>query len=162
LAHIAKIAHPGDEVLLFSAVEPTDGHVRMRGPLRPLVAMATTPAAEPIVVENVNPKPIETKSQAVEAELAERIDYLNELAERLAVDARIKCEAVIHEDPACAIIEKALAYQPDMIVMATHGATGLVHILFGDIAEEVVRSGVAPVLLVHPENVKAARNALHR
>ena len=52
---------------------------------------------------------------------------------------------------------RAMSSQPDLIVMATHGRTGLVHILFGDVAEEVVRSGVAPVLLVHPESVRSAR-----
>jgi nucleotide-binding universal stress UspA family protein len=41
--------------------------------------------------------------------------------------------------------------------MATHGHTGLMHVLFGDVAESVVRSGVAPVLLVHPQHIAQAR-----
>jgi hypothetical protein len=47
--------------------------------------------------------------------------------------------------------------QVDLIVMATHGRTGLVHVLCGDVAESVLRSGVAPVLLVHPQAIAQSR-----
>ena len=36
-------------------------------------------------------------------------------------------------------------------VMATHGRTGVVRAIFGATAEEVVRSGLALIYLVHPE-----------
>jgi len=38
----------------------------------------------------------------------------------------------------------------DMIVMATHGHTGLRHILMGNVAEKVVRHSPVPVLTVKP------------
>lgn len=40
----------------------------------------------------------------------------------------------------------------DMIVMGTHGHTGLEHMLMGSVAENVVRRAPCPVLTVHPEN----------
>jgi nucleotide-binding universal stress UspA family protein len=49
------------------------------------------------------------------------------------------------------IIERAREEQPDVIVMATHSRQGISHLLFGSTTEEVVRSGVAPVLVVHPK-----------
>ena len=37
-----------------------------------------------------------------------------------------------------------------MIVMATHGHTGIKHLLIGSTAEKVVRKASCPVLTVHP------------
>ena len=159
LAHLAKIARIGDEVLLFSVVEPPDGRSRMRGPLRPLVEMATAPSAPPVLLHAVEPRAIETKGQALARGLSARTDYLKDLMARLPKGPTHACEAVVDGDAASAIIRRAMVLQPDLVVMATHGVTGRIHILFGDVAEEVVRSGVSPVLLVHPESVRIARKA---
>lgn len=40
----------------------------------------------------------------------------------------------------------------DMIVMGTHGHTGLLHLLIGSVAENVVRKAECPVLTVHPND----------
>jgi len=49
------------------------------------------------------------------------------------------------------IINYARAHQIDLIVMATHGRTGLAHALVGSVAEKVVRKAPCPVLTVkHP------------
>ncbi len=40
----------------------------------------------------------------------------------------------------------------DLIVMPTHGRTGLAHVLFGSVAERVVRMAKCPVLVVKPGN----------
>ena len=49
------------------------------------------------------------------------------------------------------IIDYARTHQIDMIVMATHGRTGLAHALVGSVAEKVVRKAPCPVLTVkHP------------
>jgi universal stress protein A len=38
---------------------------------------------------------------------------------------------------------------PDIIVMATHGQTGLRHLVYGSVAEKVVRLTKYPVLTIH-------------
>lgn len=43
----------------------------------------------------------------------------------------------------------------DLIVMATHGWTGVKHILMGSVAEKVVRRSTVPVLTVKPKPVRA-------
>ncbi len=57
------------------------------------------------------------------------------------------CELLVRRgDPAGAILELARELRADLIVMATHGRTGLSHLVLGSVAERVVRESVAPVL----------------
>lgn len=54
-------------------------------------------------------------------------------------------------NPAVEIITYAKTNAIDMIVLGTHGRSGLVHLLLGSVAEKVVRRATCPVLTVHPE-----------
>jgi nucleotide-binding universal stress UspA family protein len=46
------------------------------------------------------------------------------------------------------VIKKAVAEGADLIVMGTHGRTGLDHVLFGSTAEKVVRKSPIPVMTI--------------
>jgi len=48
------------------------------------------------------------------------------------------------------IIRAAKRLRCDLIVMATHGRTGLVHAIMGSVAENVLRRALCPVLTVRP------------
>ena len=48
------------------------------------------------------------------------------------------------------IVEVAAAEKVDLIVMATHGRTGLSHLFIGSVAERVVRMAPCPVLTIRP------------
>lgn len=50
--------------------------------------------------------------------------------------------------PAAGIIAVAKESQADLVVIATHGRTGLKHLLLGSVAERVVREAPCPVLVV--------------
>ena len=50
--------------------------------------------------------------------------------------------------PADSILDAARAQSVDVIVMGTHGRRGLSHVLFGSVAESVVRRSSCPVLTV--------------
>jgi len=50
--------------------------------------------------------------------------------------------------PAATIVDHATATGSTLIVMGTHGRTGLAHLLMGSVAEQVVRSAPCPVLTV--------------
>jgi nucleotide-binding universal stress UspA family protein len=47
-----------------------------------------------------------------------------------------------------AITDAALRHRADLIVLATHGRTGLKHLLLGSVAERVARMAECPVLTV--------------
>jgi nucleotide-binding universal stress UspA family protein len=53
------------------------------------------------------------------------------------------------QDPSSAILEEAKRSAADLIVLGTHGRTGLRRLLLGSVAEGVVRHAPVPVLLVH-------------
>jgi nucleotide-binding universal stress UspA family protein len=52
---------------------------------------------------------------------------------------------------ASAIVRQAEQVRADLIVMGTHGRSGLPHMLLGSVAEKVVRTASCPVLTVRPE-----------
>lgn len=60
---------------------------------------------------------------------------------------------------ALAIVDYATEHAIDLIVMGTHGRTGLAHLALGSVAEQVVRLAPCPVLTVRwlrPQPVESA------
>lgn len=55
---------------------------------------------------------------------------------------------VTYGDPAKEIVRVAEEESVDLIVIATHGLTGWQHLVFGSVAEKVVRTANCPVLTV--------------
>jgi nucleotide-binding universal stress UspA family protein len=56
--------------------------------------------------------------------------------------------AVVHGVPFQEILETAKRHHVDLIIMGTHGRTGLPHVLVGSVAEKVLRLAPCPVLVV--------------
>jgi nucleotide-binding universal stress UspA family protein len=57
-------------------------------------------------------------------------------------------------EAATVIVHQAKHVQADMIVIGTHGRSGLPHMLLGSVAEKVVRTASCPVLTIRPESFK--------
>lgn len=90
-------------------------------------------------------------------------DYMKEL--QTAAEAALqkildpeweKGKAVVRETrqgpPFVEIIRYARENDIDLIVMGTHGRSGLAHVLLGSVAEKVVRKAGCPVLTVRPSD----------
>ena len=79
--------------------------------------------------------------------------HLNEfLAARLPKDV-VAQPQVLHGRPFVEIIRYAREEHMDLIVLGTHGRTGLRHVLMGSVADKVVRKSPCPVLTVrHPDH----------
>jgi nucleotide-binding universal stress UspA family protein len=54
-------------------------------------------------------------------------------------------------EAATAIIHEAELRRADLIVMGTHGRTGLEYMLLGSVAEKVIRRAKCPVLTIRPD-----------
>ena len=71
---------------------------------------------------------------------------------RFAEDLRgrgLEVEALVREGyPATVIVEEAESLEADLVVIGTHGLSGLKHMLLGSIAERVVQKAPCPVLTV--------------
>jgi len=66
--------------------------------------------------------------------------------------------------PAQVIVDLAQRRKVGLIVMSTHGRTGLAHMVMGSVAEKVVRTATCPVLTVRGSGTrpKAARKAARK
>jgi nucleotide-binding universal stress UspA family protein len=73
--------------------------------------------------------------------------YLRHIAadfpEELVVETK-----VCHANPADAIVAEADAGDVDLVVMSTHGRSGLGRWIYGSVADEVIRRASVPILLV--------------
>lgn len=92
---------------------------------------------------------------------ADRAYWKNQLEQIRPVDARIPVHHVTLEgDPATEIVGYAKDVGADLIVMGTHGRTGLERLLMGSVAEKVLRDAPCSVLVVKlPKGVPAAEKA---
>lgn len=83
------------------------------------------------------------QDRACDPHLAERLEQVRSTSPELRV------ERVLHAGPAgkviCWLAEQRAC---DLIVMGTHGRTGLAHLLLGSVAEHVLRHARCPVLVV--------------
>jgi nucleotide-binding universal stress UspA family protein len=78
--------------------------------------------------------------------------YLADIQSRLAVEGiNVKTESVEGSVPAQVIADYSKNNGMDMIVMSTHGRTGLRHLMFGSVALSVLHESHVPVLLIRPE-----------
>jgi nucleotide-binding universal stress UspA family protein len=88
----------------------------------------------------------------LDSELAEAAERsMEELLQReeLVGAARI-VTSIAHGRASSTIIDYALEHSIDLVVIATHGRTGLEHLIFGSTAERVVRESHCPVLTIRP------------
>jgi len=74
--------------------------------------------------------------------------HLADITARLAKDGVTATASVVIGNPVTEIIRTVERHGIDLIVMGTHGRTGLQHLLAGSVTERVVRTSTCPVLTV--------------
>jgi nucleotide-binding universal stress UspA family protein len=87
--------------------------------------------------------------------------WRNQLEQIRPTNARIPVHHVLLEgDPAAEIVNYAAEAGMDLIVMGTHGRTGLERLLMGSVAEKVMREALCSVLVVKlPKRVQTTEQA---
>jgi nucleotide-binding universal stress UspA family protein len=89
----------------------------------------------------------EALGQEMAQEAERRLKMLIPAGQRSGLDVEM---VILHGMPFLEIIRHAKANEVDLIVIGTHGRSGMEHILFGSTAEKVVRKAPCPVLSVKP------------
>lgn len=74
-------------------------------------------------------------------------NLLSEFRNRFSKDLNVK-EVLLHGNDFEEIVEYAELNDIDLIVIATHGRTGVLHTLLGSVAEKVIRYSKVPVLVI--------------
>jgi nucleotide-binding universal stress UspA family protein len=111
------------------------------------------------VVEPARPEVLEgaVMVEDVEARRRDAEEYLAPISAMLRSQGVDTSWAIRHGRPADEILAAATESGADLIAMATHGRTGLGRLLFGSVAEAVLRRASVPVFLIRqPQTVEAA------
>jgi nucleotide-binding universal stress UspA family protein len=103
---------------------------------------------EPLVVGSVESMPY-TFLQDLEDKLTQAMVPYHERV----TAAGLSCDyTIVHGVPFQVIIDTARMAHIDLIIMGTHGRTGLRHVLMGSVAEKVVRLAPCAVLVTRPSD----------
>ena len=137
---------------------PLDGSTLAEQALAPAGELARRAGADVILVRAPNMEPAYATAesaygliypeQSVGRASAEARDYLNSIQSRSAARGLTVRTVVAEGDSASAIIDVASEAQVDLVVMSSHGYTGLTRWLLGSVTEKVLRAASCPVLVV--------------
>lgn len=133
---------------------PLDGSALAESVLPAAVALAEVFGARMTLLHIIEERPPETihgQPHLTDGERAQA--YLEAVARRSPFQGRM-VEVHVHlpqaADVAESVVDHALELQADLVVLSTHGKSGLRGLLFGSIAMRALQRGTTPVLLVNP------------
>jgi nucleotide-binding universal stress UspA family protein len=103
------------------------------------------------VMEQGAPETVHGEHHLDDAKEAE--EYLNRVARECDCresSVEIHVHPNLERDVVASIIGHAREFEADLIILATHGWGGMRDLLVGSIAQQVLRRGILPVLLIRP------------
>jgi universal stress protein A len=100
-----------------------------------------------------DPMPIADMSEQLEDSAERELPRLTDCEELSGLEVE---EVIVHGDAAAEIVRVAGEQEADLIVISSHGRTGLGRMIFGSTAEAVVRHASCPVLVVKPPQEEAS------
>ncbi len=132
---------------------PLDGSVLAEAALAKAVAIANGGSLSLLCAAEAPFLPGADPIDAQVAAVREAEEYLDSVAKRLSDRGAKNIEThVWYGPPAAAIVEAAQVHKVDMIVMSTHGRSGLGRLILGSVAESVLRGTRTPILVVRPDS----------
>ncbi|MFI5338925.1 MAG: universal stress protein [Candidatus Methylomirabilales bacterium] len=138
------------------AIRYAAGLARQFGAKLVLLHVVSDDEMESISKAHVPPHPVDKVYEDLTQEIHEQ--YVQRVAPEVWKGLEIDI-LVLPGDPILEIVQAAQRRGVDLIVMATHGRTGLSHALIGSVTEKVVRKAPCPVLAIRPVSVEAAAYA---
>lgn len=147
-------------IRLKKILVPTDFSATSKEALKYAISLATEYGAEMTIMHVINEQlfteslnlPRVMSLQSLEKELAKEAEHQMEdfFKDVLGMDDIDYKKIVLKGKPFIQIIQYSRENDIDLIVIGTHGRSGLEHIIFGSTAEKVVRKAPCPVLSVKP------------
>ena len=139
---------------------PTDFSEPAREAVKGAIELTQHFSAQLLLVHVVPPVPVPYQPIGSPAPVFDVTSYLQELVKASRENLQAYAEKNVPEgvpvtitvaagDPAYEILRLARELEADVIVIATHGHGGWRRLLFGSVAEKVVRLAENPVLVVH-------------
>jgi nucleotide-binding universal stress UspA family protein len=106
----------------------------------------------PVMMSELNPGlDVSTMNRIAEEQRMLALRELDQTTARLREQGSKARSLMRVGAPFLEIINSAVSENADLIVMGTHGRSGLAHVLMGSVAERVVRKAPCPVLTIrHP------------
>ena len=99
------------------------------------------------LIINLSPEEI---SEKLERRAREKLNLLaHKYQDSIAVDTAVRTGK-----PFVEIVKMAKEFDIDLIVMGSHGRTGITHLLIGSVAEKVTRKATCPVLVFKDKKAK--------
>lgn len=148
------------------ALVPLDGSMVAEGIIPFILEIAGPLDMEVVLLRVLLPIPptVVEGSRHVEIEDVEKrrrgaVEYLAPIAEELRAKGVRVTSTVRRGEPAGEILAGARAAAADLIAMTTHGRSGLGRLLFGSVAEAVLRRSDIPVFLMRQTEAQVAARA---
>jgi nucleotide-binding universal stress UspA family protein len=132
---------------------PLDGSVLAEAALQPASDLARDYQAKLVLIRAAaaHTLPLADATAAQVDAVCAAEEYLAGTRARLTRAGLADVEAAVwYGPPAEAIVEAAHYRAADLVVMSSHGRTGLGRLVLGSVAETVLRSTETPILLVRP------------
>ena len=85
----------------------------------------------------------------------EATTYISKVAEELKKEGMVVKTRIVQGAPADSILDYTQKNQVDLIIMSTHGRSGVSRWAFGSVADRVIRNSPVPVLLSPPKEFRA-------
>lgn len=145
-----------DEVAFDDILLPTDGSSGAEAAIEPTAALASETDATVHVLSAVD-----TRSLGIDVGSSVIIDELESVAEDAVATASDRLyeegvdvvkTAVTHGIPYRTILKAIEDNDVDLVVIGTHGRTGIDRYLLGSVTEKIVRTAPVPVLTVRPSD----------
>lgn len=150
LEALPRLCDPGDEVILLSIDEPRKSVEVGSRPGRIIGGGWSGPGSGRAFASRPDvPVYAETSDQIFQSQLDELISYLETKDDALREQGfKVELAAEINGDPADAIVDVARRVEPTFILMVRTTRRDLGERLFGTVAQQVIREGVAPVMIL--------------
>jgi nucleotide-binding universal stress UspA family protein len=132
---------------------PLDGSNLAEAALTPAMEIARESGGSLVLLRAAvgHSRPMADPTEAQVQAVREAEEYLAEVRARVATAGVANAEtSVWYGPPVEAIVEAARYRKADLIVMSSHGRSGLGRLVLGSIAESVLRSTSVPILLIRP------------